>query len=199
MPPRAVRQIFLISPASCSGERAALLLSARAGFDLARRVRTPAGAPLGEVMSFLSGLYFRGKLAYARAFARPPAELPGVLVISPAEGLRSADEPVTAERLRAWAAVPIALEDPRYLGPLRRHADALARGTPPRCRFVLLGSLATDKYLAPLGAALGPRLHYPPALVGRGDMSRGSILLRAARAGEELAYAPAVPLRARRR
>ena len=69
------RQIFLLSPASCGGKRAALLFNDRAEFDIARRVREGTGAPLGEVFSFLSGLYFRGKITYARAFqnAPPPA------------------------------------------------------------------------------------------------------------------------------
>ena len=48
-------------------------MSDRATFDLAVRLRGPGGAALGEVFSFMSGLYFRGKLAYARTFPAPPA------------------------------------------------------------------------------------------------------------------------------
>src|SRR5438270_1706544 len=66
------RRIFLLSPASCGGKRAALLFNERAEFTVARRIRSEEGAPLGEVFSFLSGLYFRGKLNYARAFENPP-------------------------------------------------------------------------------------------------------------------------------
>ena len=55
---------------------------------------------------------------------------------------------------------------------------------------MLLGSIATDKYLDVLAPALGERLHYPPAFVGRGDMSRGGLLLRSAASGVELDYAP---------
>ncbi|HEY6929256.1 MAG TPA: hypothetical protein VJA66_06235, partial [Thermoanaerobaculia bacterium] len=65
------QRIFLLSPASCSGARARMLLRRQARFPLAERVRRPEGAPLGEVFSFLSGLYFRGKHTYAQAFARP--------------------------------------------------------------------------------------------------------------------------------
>ena len=83
-------RVFLLSPAHCGGERAGLLFRKNANFDLARRVRRPPGVPLGEVFSFLSGLYFRGKLAYAHAFASPPAGLAGVYVITPNEGLRRA-------------------------------------------------------------------------------------------------------------
>jgi len=106
-------QIFLLSPAHCGGERANLLLRTQAVFPLATQVRALEGAPLGEVFSFLSGLYFRGKLAYSRAFARPPRGLPGALVITPSEGLRFPDERVTADRLRGWAEVDIDLAEPR--------------------------------------------------------------------------------------
>jgi hypothetical protein len=58
-------RIFLLSPASCSGRRAEILLRERAAFDLAVRLRSGTGVTLGEAFSFLSGLYFRGKLAYA--------------------------------------------------------------------------------------------------------------------------------------
>jgi hypothetical protein len=55
---------------------------------------------------------------------------------------------------------------------------------------VLLGSIASKKYVAVLGAVFGDRLLFPSDFVGRGDMSRGGLLLRAARAGAELAYEP---------
>jgi hypothetical protein len=167
-----------------------MLLRPAADFPLARMVRTPQGAPLGEVFSFLSGLYFRGKLAYSRAFARPPRGLPGALVISPTEGLRYPEEHVTVERLRAWAEVDIDIGDPRYLAPLTVHIEALAAATEPRCRIILLGSVATTKYVQPLLRVFGERLMFPPDFVGRGDMSRGALLLRAARMDHELPYAP---------
>src|SRR5512142_1273757 len=68
-------RIFLISPATCSGLRARMLVSPAARSDLAAAIQSPQGAALGDVFTFLSGLYFRGKLAYARAFARPPRRL----------------------------------------------------------------------------------------------------------------------------
>jgi hypothetical protein len=102
-PPR----LFFLSPASSSGERARLVFNPHASFPVAQALRTPEGAPLGEVFTFLSGLYFRGKLGYARAFARPPAGVPGVVVITPSEGLVSPESPVTLDRLRQWAGVPI--------------------------------------------------------------------------------------------
>ena len=69
-------RVFILSPASCAGQRARLVFNASARFDLAVRLRSPEGAALGDVFSFLSGLYFRGKLAYARAFAAPPPGVP---------------------------------------------------------------------------------------------------------------------------
>ena len=41
-----------------------MLWSARARFELAQKLQRGEKVPLGEVFSFLSGLYFRGKLAY---------------------------------------------------------------------------------------------------------------------------------------
>jgi len=185
-----VRRIFLLSPAHCGGERALLVLSNRARFDLARRLRTAPGAPLGEVFSFLSGLYFRGKLTYARTFARPPAGLPGIYVITPTDGLELAEAAVDLTRLRRFARVDIRADDPRYRRPLLRHARLLADAAGPDCEVVLLGSVATGKYLDPLLEVLGERLRFPTEFVGRGDMSRGGLLLRHARAGTELDYVP---------
>jgi len=183
-------RIFLLSPAHCGGERARLVLDERARFDLARRVRDGSGATLGEVFSFLSGLYFRGKLAYARAFTRPLAEHAGIYVITPTEGLRLADELVDLERLRAFARVDIASNDPRYREPLDRDVRRLAAHVGADGEVILLGSIATNKYVDPLLAALGERLRFPADFVGRGDMSRGGLLLRCVRAGVELEYVP---------
>jgi hypothetical protein len=164
-----------------------MVLRERASFDLAQRVRV-AGAPLGEVFSFLSGLYFRGKLTYARAFANAADGRAGVFVITPTDGLRPADEPVDLARLRRFATVDIAGDDPRYREPLDRDARQLARRIGPGGEVVLLGSIATGKYVEPLLAVLGERLRFPADFVGRGDMSRGGLLLRCARAGTELTY-----------
>jgi hypothetical protein len=188
----APHTIFLISPANLSGERGALIFNPKATFPLAERLRSLEGAPLGEVFSFVSGLYFRGKMAYAEAFGRAPSGLSAGLVISPAEGLRFLYEPVTLPRLRAWAQVPIDEQNPSYTGPLVEHAAALERALGASARFVLLGSVATDKYVAPLGGVFGSRLLFPADFVGRGDMSRGSMLLAAARSGLELAYTPVI-------
>src|ERR687889_916926 len=93
-PPR----IFLLSPARLDGERARLLFHPATMFPLARALHSGGGATLGEVFSFLSGLYFRGKLAYAEAFARAPARLQtGVFVISTNRGLVSASTRVTLD------------------------------------------------------------------------------------------------------
>ena len=181
-------RIFLLSPAHCGGERARLVFNPDARFDLAQRLRSEPGASLGEVFSFLSGLYFRGKLAYAQAFARPPAGRPGVLVITPTDGLVRAEEPVGFDRLRRFAEVDIAVANARYMEPLLRDARHLAQGLDARCDVVLLGSIATGKYLEPLLATFGERLRFPADFVGRGDMSRGGLLLRCARTGAELDY-----------
>jgi hypothetical protein len=184
-------RVFLLSPAHAAGKRAELLLREQASFSLATRLRGETGIALGEAFSFMSGLYFRGKLAYARRFARPPAgaaDAAGALVITSNRGLLPADTPVRPEDLRALAMVEIRSSEPRYRAPLLADLDRLR--AIPDLDPVLLGSVATGKYVDILIEALGDRLRFPAAFVGRGDMSRGALLLRAARSGEELEYIP---------
>jgi len=185
--------IFLLSPANCGGNRARIVLSERATFDLALRLRSPGGAPLGEVFAFLSGLYFRGKLAYGRAFACAPdgvcLEGGGVFVITPNAGLRSPDTLVTLDAIRAFAGVDVHVGNPKYRRPLERSAGALAAEIGD-CPVVLLGSIASPKYVDVLQSIFGERLLFPQEFVGRGDMSRGGLLLRCVAAREELTYIP---------
>ncbi len=186
----AGRRIFLLSPASSAGKRAGLLFSDRAAFPLALLLRTPEGAPLGDVFSFLSGLYFRGKLAYARAFARAPRGAPGILIITPSRGLVPPEAMVRLDDLQEFANVPIDAEDPRYSEPLLRDARTFAAAVRGRTDVVLLGSVASDKYVGVLGPVFGERLLFPSAFAGRGDMSRGGLMLRAVREPRELDYLP---------
>ena len=183
-------RIFLLSPANIGGVRARMVLSERASFDLALRLRQQ-GAPLGDVYAFISGLYFRGKLAYVRAFRAPPEGLPAAFVITPGRGLLPPELPVTIEELRQIAEVPIGADNPRYREPLERHARILDETAGPNCQYVLLGSLATVKYIEPLFEVFGERLLFPLEFVGRGDMSRGGLMLRCAHSGLELNYTQA--------
>ncbi|PYN02200.1 MAG: hypothetical protein DME08_00250 [Candidatus Rokuibacteriota bacterium] len=125
-----------------------MILRPSAASLLARRLREPLGAPLGEVYTFLSGLYFRGKLAYARAFAD------------------------------------------RFRRPLLADARTLAAGLGADDEVILLGSIASPKYVDVLSGVFGPRLKFPAAFVGRGDMSRGGLLLRCVTARTALDYVP---------
>jgi hypothetical protein len=156
--------------------------------DLAGRLRSRPGVPLGEVFTFLSGLYFRGKLTYARRFASPPADLPGTLVITPSAGLWPAEKKVTLADLRRFARVGIDARERRYSAPLSRDARTLLDRAGAEAQVVLLGSIASGKYRDVLLPVFGDRLLYPLEFVGRGDMSRGGLLLRSAREGRELAY-----------
>jgi len=186
-PCHASPRVFLLSPAHCGGKRAELLLSGRGQFPLAERLRT-AGASLGEAFSFVSGLYFRGKLTYATCFARPPAGEAPVQVITANRGLLPADTVVRVEDLREFGCVDIRADESRYRRPLEHDLTRLA--AIPELELILLGSVATGKYVDVLLDVVGDRLLFPPDFVGRGDMSRGGLLLRAARAGTELGYAP---------
>jgi hypothetical protein len=150
--------------------------------------------PLGELFTFVSGLYFRGKLAYARRFAAPPeAGHPvvgsGVHVITPNAGLRDPDTLVTAAAVIAFSQAEVDVDNAAYRRPLEQSARALAQAIGD-CEVVLLGSIASPKYVDVLLAIFGERLHFPQAFVGRGDMSRGGLLLRQVAAGEELVYVP---------
>jgi len=188
-------RVFLLSPANCGGVRAGMVASPTAQFALAHQLRAADGAQLGDVFSFVSGLYFRGKLAYARRFAAPPDPLDpvsagGVLVITPNAGLRASDSPVTLETFRLFAATSIDATNSSYRRPLERGARALLDAVGPDCDVVLLGSIASGKYVEVLQPIFRDRLVFPPAFVGRGDMSRGGLMLRCVTAGLELEYAP---------
>ena len=187
--------MFLLSPANAGGPRGKMVLSERAQFDLATRLRSGEGVAIGEVFAFISGLYFKGKLAYALEFARPPEpgnELvgSGALVITPSAGLRPVETAITMEALRAFGQVDIAANDPRYRTPLIASARALDEEIGTECDVVLLGSIASQKYVDVLTEVFGERLRFPIDFVGRGDMSRGGLLLRSVRAREELTYVP---------
>jgi hypothetical protein len=184
-----MRRIFLLSPAQCGGLRARMTLRPEAAFDVARRLQAE-GIPLGELFTFLSGLYFRGKLAYASAFADPPPSCPGVFVITPCRGLVPPETRVSADDLRLFAATEIGKNVAAYIRPLSRDARRLARCSGPDTEVVLLGSIATDKYLTVLLKWFGSRLQFPRDFVARGDMSRGGLLLRRAVDRQELEYIP---------
>jgi hypothetical protein len=171
-----------------------MVMSDRATFGLAARVRD-GGAPIGEVFSFMSGLYFRGKLTYARAFANPPdpegsLASAGVLVITRAAGLRSPDTLVTRDAIQAFGRVEVAADNLSYRRPLEASARAVREDIGPDCDVVLLGSIASGKYVEVLQDIFGERLLFPADFVGRGDMSRGGLLLRCVTAGRELEYVP---------
>ena len=178
-----MRTVFLLSPAYCGGRRAKSLLRAQSKLPISRRLH--AGAlTLADAFTFCSGLYFRGKIAYATAFA--PEE---TFVITPTRGLLPPGVAVSADLLTEFAGVDISEDDARYRTPLERDLQALIARVGSDARVVLLGSIATGKYVEVLAQRLGTQLHFPPAFIGRGDMSRGGLLLRHAASGEELEYA----------
>ncbi|HEX4707917.1 MAG TPA: hypothetical protein VH229_09325 [Candidatus Udaeobacter sp.] len=181
-------RIFLLSPAYAGGERARMILRDQAQFPLARRLREQSGAPIADVFTFLSGLYFRGKIAYANAFARPSRGTPGVLVITPTRGLIDARTRIHLDDLREFAEVDIHEDDPRYRMPIERDARHLAQKLSHRSEVILLGSIATGKYVDVLLANFRQRLRFPADFVGRGDMSRGGLMLRCAADRQELSY-----------
>ena len=118
-------QVFLLSPANCSGKRAGYLLNGTSSAPLAGRLRSRSGAPMGDVFTFMSALYFRGKLAYASAFANPPHGWNGVQVIVPGRGLCPASTSIdlaALQRDREGGGRP---RRERYTRPLKRDARAV--------------------------------------------------------------------------
>lgn len=180
-------RVFLLSPARTAGKRARLLTAPDAGGELAARLRN-GGVTVGELFAFVSSLYFRGKLAYSEAFASPPTGCAGQLVIAPGVGLIEPARTVTRGDVLSMAQVPVETAAARY--PLVRDALRLRETIGPGCDVVLLGSVASAKYTAPLLEVFGTRLLFPRDFVGRGDMSRGGLMLRCAREGKELEYVP---------
>jgi hypothetical protein len=184
--------LFLLSPATLTGLRAKQLMSIRAKFELARRYQTADGVEIGDAFAFMSALYFRGKLAYARRFAVPSPAIggDGIFVITPGYGLVPQEWRITEERMKRMRKIDIDVATRNYVKPLKEHALLIARALDPEpdAQVVLLGSIATGKYVDVLRPILGDKLRFPSAFAGLGDMSRGGLMLRAARAGKELEY-----------
>ena len=185
---RVSHRVFLLSPASCAGKRCAQLVARGADFELAVRVRD-GGAPIGEVFSFLSSLYFRGKLAYARRFAAPPAGCPGVLVITAGRGLVPPETAITiARRARVQRACRSTRASAAMPQPLRDDARGSARARSGGHRDRAARQHRDAQVRRRAGRGVRPsRSLFPGDFVGRGDMSRGGLLLRAARAASSSA------------
>ena len=173
--------MFLLSPAFCGGRRASILLNTRSQAVTALEFRS-GRMSLGRAFAFMSGLYFRGKLAYAERFGE-------VLVITPTRGLQPASLPFNLKLLREFAVGDVSLDNPAYRRALTRDATALAERIGD-AHVVLLGSVASGKYVDVLLPIFGDRLRFPIDFVGRGDMSRGGLMLRCVTAGLELDYTP---------
>ena len=177
-------KLFLLSPANLSGTRAKQLANPRAECPTARRYQSPDGIPIGDAFEFMSSLYFRGKIAYALHFA----PLEDVFVIAPGFGLVSPAWRITEERMKVMRKTPVDVRKRSYRKPLERDALALAERLDDDAQVVLLGSVASGKYVDILWPIFGSRLRFPAAFAGLGDMARGGLMLRAVRANKELEY-----------
>jgi len=181
------RRIFLISPANTSGVRWQRIVNGKSQSALALRIRE-TGAPLADVFSFMSTLYFRGKLNYAQRFSNPPDGLPGIYLIAPSRGLLPPTQLVNVDDMAEIAAVRALHTNPKFRDPLERDARRISGEAGPDTQFILLGSIATLKYVEPLSSVLGQRLLFPAEFLGLGNMSRGGLLLRCCRENRELSY-----------
>ncbi|MDX1583536.1 MAG: hypothetical protein R3338_08050 [Thermoanaerobaculia bacterium] len=181
--------IFLISPANLNGTRAKQLRSKHAMFEAAKAYRN-GGVPIGQAFSFMSALYFRGKLTYARRFSvsPTPGSIEPVQIITAGYGLVSPDWLIDQKRMRRLQRTKIDPRSRTYRSTLQKDVRRLRDECDESVRFVLLGSVATGKYVDVLHPILRDRLKFPASFVGIGDMQRGSIMLNAARSGVELEY-----------
>jgi hypothetical protein len=190
----AASRIFLLSPARLDGERGKMLLRPASHSSIAKALRTREGCPIGDVFRFVSGLYFRGKLAYANAFARAPKGASwmgnGALVITQNRGLVPVATRVCLEHIEAFASTNIHANEPAFRRPLTRDARLVEEALGDDGEVVLLGSIASAKYVDALVEVFGDRLLFPGDFVGRGDMSRGGLMLRSVDAKTELGYVP---------
>ena len=177
-------RIFLLSPANLSGLRAKQLMSPNAKFDAAKMYQSEDGVPIGLAFAFMSALYFRGKITYALHFAG----LEKTYVIAPGFGLVPPDWRITQERMKVLRRTEVDLSKRNYRRPLERDAKTLGERLGEDDEVVLLGSVASGKYVDALWPHLGDRLLFPAIFAGLGDMSRGGLLLRAVRANRELDY-----------
>ena len=156
------RRIFLLSPANASGIKGQRLLGSTTQSDLGLRLRD-GGAPLGEVYRFISSLYFRGKIEYAQRFQNPPSGVAGVQIITGA-GLMLPETVVTLGELQRISAVSIDAKNKSYRRALDCDLLRLREQLGSDIDVVLLGSIATSKYIEPVQAVFGKRLLFPGIL-----------------------------------
>ena len=176
--------VFLLSPASLSGTRANQLTSPRAEFAAARQYRSEEGVAISDAFAFMSSLYFRGKITYALHFGGAA----NTFVITSGFGLVPPDWRMTPERLKKMQKIDIDATAHGYAKPLAESAENLRARLADESHVVLLGSVATGKYIDVLRPIFGDRLRFPAVFAGLGDMSRGGLMLRAVSAGRELEY-----------
>ena len=192
-------RVFLLSPADVNGIRAGHILRTGGKSQLARRYREGTLA-IEDAYAYMSALYFRGKLAYARAFADSGGrEIQAALVITQGFGLVPFGWLLDPERVRRLRRVDIDCSSRAYRRPLETSAAELASRLTDDDQVVLLGSVATGKYVDVLLPVFGSRLRFPRVFVGTGDMRRGSLMLHAARDGVELDYVDCSHIRSTRR
>jgi len=101
------------------------LLRDQAALALAVRLCNE-GVALGEAFSFMSGLYFRGKLSYAERFVQAANGMPKTLVITAGRSLMAPQTIIRAIDLAHFASVPIGHQVAAYFDPLSLDALELA-------------------------------------------------------------------------
>jgi len=127
----------------------------------------------GRLSASSADCIFAANWLTQRPFPSAPDGLPGALIITAGGGLLPPETPINREQLCLISSAPVEASEPRYRIPLERDARLVAEHLSGDCEVVLLGSVATPKYVEPLLAIFGDRLVFPKEFAGRGDMSRG--------------------------
>src|SRR5437667_11077036 len=97
---------------------------------------------------------------------------------------------IPLDYLCEFATVDIHEDNSRYRLPIERDAQLLAQTLPVESEVILLGSIATGKYVDVLMAIFRDRLRFPSEFIGRGDMSRSGLMLRCAMDRQDVSYVP---------
>ena len=184
-------RVFLLSPATAHGPKASTLVEDPPRTPAARRLHMPGGMTLGALFTHLSGLYFTGKLAYAREFANAPSGLGsrGIHVVTFTHGLLDPETMVDPDMLRLFRAAGTSEPGGMQREQLEASARELARALgDTECDVILLGSVHSTKYTEILEPIFGERLRVPRDLVRRGHLQRGGLLLECVQSRRELDY-----------
>ena len=127
---------------------------------------------------------------YASRFGRPPPSLPPALVITPTRGLQSPSLPISRSLIEEFASLDWHRPTRAFWIRSSRVRVSFVHRSSQRCAWSCSGASRRAGTSSRWRASSRAGCNYPAEFVGRGDMSRGGLLLRHAEEGRELDYVP---------